>query len=116
MKRLMESYTKKSFEKINDIRVMTHRNFDAEDLCDSEGEVYPKEAMLMIKLEGDRQVVVRPSGTEPKIKFYLFTARRTTSGKFSLEEVQKIKAELKEELEKLWQWLKEDVKERGRGE
>ncbi len=66
----------------------------------------------MIKLEGNRQVVVRPSGTEPKIKFYLFTARRPATGKFSLEEIQKIKPELKEELEKLWQWLKEDLQER----
>ena len=112
MKQLMESYTKKPFEKINNIPVVALRDFNTEDLCDSEGEVYPKEAMLMIKLEGDRQVVVRPSGTEPKIKFYLFTARRPTAEKFSLEEVQKIKAELKEELEKLWQWLKEDLEQR----
>lgn len=116
MKRLMESYAKNPLKKINNISVVTIRDFDVEDLCDSEGEVYPKEAMLMIKLEGDRQVVVRPSGTEPKIKFYLFTARRPSAEQFSLEEVQKIKAELKEELKKLWQWLKEDLHQRVRGE
>ncbi len=112
MKRLMESYTKKPFEKINDIRVVTHRDFNTEDLCDGEGEEYPKEAMLMIKLEGDRQVVVRPSGTEPKIKFYLFTAKRPSAESFSLEDVQQSKIALKEELEGLWEWLREDVEQR----
>lgn len=108
----MESYRKNPFKKMNEIAVTSIRDFDVEDICDSEGEVYPKEAMLIIKLTGDRQVVVRPSGTEPKIKFYLFTARRPTGGKFALEEVQKIKSTLKEELEKLWQWLKEDLHQR----
>lgn len=112
MRQLMESYRKNPFKKMNEIAVTSIRDFDVEDICDSEGEVYPKEAMLIIKLTGDRQVVVRPSGTEPKIKFYLFTARRPTGGKFALEEVQKIKSTLKEELEKLWQWLKEDLHQR----
>jgi len=112
MKRLMESYEKNPLKKIAEIPVTSLRNFEAEDLCDSEGEVYPKEAMLMIKLEGDRQLVIRPSGTEPKIKFYLFTARRPITGKFSLEEVQQLKPMLKEELEKIWQWLKKDLEQR----
>jgi phosphoglucomutase len=108
----MESYEKNPLKKIAEIPVTSLRNFEAEDLCDSEGEVYPKEAMLMIKLEGDRQLVIRPSGTEPKIKFYLFTARRPITGKFSLEEVQQLKPMLKEELEKIWQWLKKDLEQR----
>jgi phosphoglucomutase len=112
MRRLMESYVKRPLQKVDATLVVTLRDFDAEDLCDSEGEIYPKEKMLMIRLEGDRQVVIRPSGTEPKIKFYLFTARRPSREKFSLQEVQKIRGELNEELERLWQWLKNDLHER----
>jgi phosphoglucomutase len=112
MESLIESYRKKPFQIMNGISVVTLRDFYLEDICDSEGEMYPKEEMFMIKLEGNRQVVIRPSGTEPKIKFYLFTAQRPVSGSFSLEEVQSIKSELKEELEKLWQWLKEDLHQR----
>ena len=116
MKRLISSYRKNSFKKINDLVVTSVRDFGVEDLCDSEGEIYPKEEMLMIKLEGDRQVVVRPSGTEPKIKFYLFTARRPSSEKFSLDEVHSLKPVLKEELERLWEWLKKDLEERVKNE
>lgn len=112
MKKLMESYAKNPFKKINEVTVTSIRDFGVEDLCDSEGEIYPKEAMLIIKLEGDRQVVIRPSGTEPKIKFYLFTARRPTAGTFSLEEVEKLKQTLKAELERLWKWLSEDLHQR----
>jgi phosphoglucomutase len=32
----------------------------------------PKEKMLFVDLADGRSFAVRPSGTEPKIKFYLF--------------------------------------------
>lgn len=36
---------------------------------------FPPAAVIILHLEGGRKVVVRPSGTEPKIKFYLYTSR-----------------------------------------
>ena len=46
-----------------------------ETIHDSEGDRIPAEAMLMITLADNRRIAVRPSGTEPKIKYYMFAAR-----------------------------------------
>ena len=41
-------------------------------MVDAEGDPVPAEKMLFIDLADGRSFAVRPSGTEPKIKFYLF--------------------------------------------
>ena len=46
----------------------------------------------MISLADGRRAAVRPSGTEPKIKFYLFAHRDPPPGaRFSAEELQAAK-------------------------
>ena len=59
-----------------------------------------------------RRVAVRPSGTEPKIKYYLFAHRRPEKGKFDSVELNQIKTEVKEKLDRLWDWLQEDATSR----
>ena len=44
------------------------------------GRPLPAEKMLMISLADGRRAAVRPSGTEPKIKFYLFAHRTPAAG------------------------------------
>jgi len=51
---------------------------------------------------------VRPSGTEPKIKFYLFGKNSDVS----LDSLSQVKANLVAGLESLWAWLQEDAHER----
>ena len=71
--------------------------------------------MLMFELEdpaGAGRIAVRPSGTEPKIKYYLFAHRRPESGKFDSAELNQIKTEVKEKLDRLWDWLQRDAQSR----
>lgn len=109
MKNLIDSYTKTPFEQIHGKKVLQFQNFETETILDSEGEILPKEAMLIFTLEENIRVVVRPSGTEPKIKYYLFAAKKPTAGIFSKEELQLVKKELKQELEQLWEWIRADA-------
>jgi len=55
---------------------------------------------------------VRGSGTEPKIKYYLFGARLPSNGKLSREELARARAEIKQRLDALWDWLREDAEQR----
>ena len=58
-------------------------------------------------------VAARPSGTEPKIKFYLFGRREPAAGQtFTREELVGIKAEVKASLDRLWVELQADVNRR----
>ncbi|MBX9742286.1 MAG: phospho-sugar mutase [Chthoniobacterales bacterium] len=113
MKNLIDSYTTTApLQSIDGKKVVQFQNFETETILDSEGEVLPKEAMLIFTLEGDARVIVRPSGTEPKIKYYLFAAKKPVAGTFSKEELRCVKQQLQQELERLWEWLKKDALDR----
>jgi phosphoglucomutase len=69
--------------------------------------------MLSVELADGRRVAIRPSGTEPKIKFYMFARRDPAAGaKFTPEELGNIKAEVGASLNSLWNWIQKDVNER----
>ena len=48
-----------------------------------EGDAIPKEKMLIFELEDRTRIAVRGSGTEPKIKYYLFAQRPPDAGKLT---------------------------------
>jgi phosphoglucomutase len=72
--------------------------------------------MLIFELEDGTRIAVRPSGTEPKIKYYLFAQRRPENGKFDPAELTRIKAQVEEQLNRLWDWLQKDAEARLRVE
>jgi phosphoglucomutase len=75
-----------------------------------EGDPIPKENMLIIELSDGRRIAVRPSGTEPKIKFYLFGNVQGTSDNPLTENVlSEIKNRTAASLDALWTWIRKDV-------
>ncbi len=113
IQRLVESYAALPPTDIENVAVTGQRNFATETFTDVEGDTIPKEKMLMIDLADGRRIAVRPSGTEPKIKFYLFARRAPEAGKtFTAEELAAIKADVKASLEQLWSWIQADVEQR----
>jgi phosphoglucomutase len=85
------------------------KNFERETFRDVEGDEIPKEKMLIFELEDRTRIAVRGSGTEPKIKYYLFAQRRPGEAKFTREELEAIKTEVGARLQELWQWLRADA-------
>jgi phosphoglucomutase len=59
--------------------------------------------MLFIDLEDGRSFAVRPSGTEPKIKFYLFGKAAPSPN------LEASKAKVASGLETLWAWIEADA-------
>lgn len=72
IQKLALSYIENPPHEIDGIKVASIRDFENHEIHDEEGELIPKEKMVIIELEDGRTFAVRPSGTEPKIKFYLF--------------------------------------------
>ncbi|MDD5198637.1 MAG: phospho-sugar mutase [Terrimicrobiaceae bacterium] len=83
------------------------RDFAAGGLVDVEGDAIPPESMTIFDVEGGLRVAVRPSGTEPKIKFYLFVAEPPSA------DVAAAKARARDRLDAAWAWLDADAKTRG---
>jgi phosphoglucomutase len=110
--RLIKSYATNTFSEVVGSKVTNIRNFETDEIKDVEGDQIPKEKMLMFELQDGTRIAVRPSGTEPKIKYYLFAHRRPEKGKFL--DLNQIKAEVKEKLDHLWDWLQKDAKKRAR--
>jgi len=110
--RLVKSYASEPFPEVLGSKVASVRNFENETIKDVEGDVIPKEKMSIFELEDRTRIAVRASGTEPKIKYYLFAQCRPQKGKFDLAELERIKSEVGEKLDRLWDWLQENAQSR----
>ncbi len=110
--RLAESYATDPLSEVLGSKVMSIRNFETDEIKDIEGDEIPKEKMSIFELDDRTRIAVRPSGTEPKIKYYLFAQRRPKKGKFDSAELKQIKAEVGEKLDRLWDWLQKDAQSR----
>jgi len=87
-------------------------DFEKQTIRDVEGDVIPKQKMSIFELEDKTRIAVRGSGTEPKIKYYIFAQRRPQTKKFTANELNKIKSEISDRLEKVWNWVENDARER----
>jgi phosphoglucomutase len=110
--RLIKSYATDPLPEVLGSKVTSVRNFETDKIEDAENDQIPKEKMLMFELQDGTRIAVRPSGTEPKIKYYLFAHRRPEKGKFDSVELNQIKTEVKEKLDRLWDWLQRDAESR----
>ena len=109
IKRLLASYVTNPPAEMLGVKVAHVKNFETETFRDVEGDEIPKEKMLIFELEDRTRIAVRGSGTEPKIKYYLFAQRRPERSKFSAEELGSIKQEVGAHLQRLWHWLRDDA-------
>jgi phosphoglucomutase len=112
IRKLVESYAGDPPAEIAGSKVRSVLNYATQDLVDSEGDPLPKEAMITFETEGGWKVTVRPSGTEPKIKYYLYATELPAAGNFAPEELASTKERVARGLETLWQWLKADAEQR----
>ncbi len=72
IQRIIDSYAAEPPGKIGDAKVVGATDFHADTIEDADGQTIPKERFFMLELDNGYRYAVRGSGTEPKIKFYLF--------------------------------------------
>ncbi|MDH4445509.1 MAG: phospho-sugar mutase [Akkermansiaceae bacterium] len=103
---LANSYAENPPTFVDGSAVLRIRDFAKQDLFDQEGDLLPKEKMLFVDLEDGRSFAVRPSGTEPKIKYYLF-GKHAPGGDLAVA-----KSSVAAGLSSLWQWIEADAEQR----
>jgi phosphoglucomutase len=110
---LIDSYAVQAPQEIDGVKVKEIRDFAKAEHRDVEGDKLPAEKMLMFILDDDRRIAVRPSGTEPKIKYYMFASRSPAKGaKFTKNELATTKEAVQGSLAGLWDWLQKDAHKR----
>jgi len=107
IQQLANSYRDQPPSEVDGVAVAKVRNFFNGGVIDEEGDVIPAEKMLMVDLADGRSFAVRPSGTEPKIKYYLFGGKPSGSGSLN-----QVKAEVAAGLDALWAALQADIEKR----
>ena len=107
--RLLESYANKPPGEIAGSKVTGITDFEKQSIRDIEGDVIPKQKMSIFELKDKTRIAVRGSGTEPKIKYYIFAEKRPEKEKFSAEQLNKIKTNVGRWLEEVWDWIEKDA-------
>ncbi len=94
-------------------RVTRVENFARQEFRDADGKLIPKELMLMVHLGNGARFAVRGSGTEPKVKFYLFGSRLPAPGaKLAPAELAAAKTDVRAFLKELWPAIEADAMRR----
>ncbi len=105
---LADSYNANPPSEIDGAKVVMVKDYSGGQIRDAEGDLLPKEKMTIFELADARRAAVRPSGTEPKIKFYLSGKNSSVSS----DSLSQVKVSLAASLDSLWEWLQEDAKKR----
>lgn len=108
IRRILDSYSAEPPRSIGDVAVTGATDFFTDTVIDADGQEVPKERFFMLNLANGYRYAVRGSGTEPKIKFYLF-AHEAVRNRNELAAVQE---ETATEIRKFGEAIAADAKRR----
>jgi phosphoglucomutase len=111
IKRILDTYRTDPPKAFGGVAVTAFQDFGRQTLRDADGEAIPKQDLYVVTLANGYSYAGRGSGTEPKMKFYIF-ARSAVSGAAALPAV---KTQVKEELDRLKALIEADAKARAEG-
>ncbi|MBR4597674.1 MAG: phospho-sugar mutase [Opitutales bacterium] len=86
---ILESLEENPLESLCGCAVSSFTNFSKEGIFDADGLPVPAEKFYFYELENGAQFAVRASGTEPKIKFYIFASAPVSGGVSQKDAMQK---------------------------
>lgn len=111
IQRLMASYRSNSPKRIAESRVLSVQDFKAKSqFVDADGKAISPADFIIIRMLNGCSVAIRPSGTEPKLKLYLYVQAEIEEG----DALAQVKKDADKKLEALKLWLQEDIAERMR--
>jgi phosphoglucomutase len=112
--KLADSYAQQPPAEMDGAAVVKVENFARDRVVDSEGDVVPSEGMIVFSLADGRRCAVRPSGTEPKIKYYIFGVEKPPGRVMTRDEVVAARSRVQASIDSLWDWLHADALQRSK--
>lgn len=111
IKRILDTYRASPPTRFGDATVTKFDDFGRQDIRDADNELIPKQDLYFVTLSNGYSFAARGSGTEPKMKFYLF-AQEPAGDAAGLPAV---KARVKATLDALSKLIEADAKARAEG-
>ncbi|HEY1792930.1 MAG TPA: phospho-sugar mutase [Opitutaceae bacterium] len=111
IRRILETYRSSRPTEFGGVAVTGFRDFGTERILDADGDEIPRQDLYVVTLANGYRFAARGSGTEPKMKFYLFASDRVADAS-SLEGV---KGAVRKELARLKAAIEVDAKARAEG-
>lgn len=108
IKRILESYRTAPPQSLGTLAVTKFEDFGVQDIRDADGELIPKQDLYFVTLANGYTFAARGSGTEPKMKFYVF-AKATVP---NASELPSVKATVQAELDQLCALIETDARQR----
>ena len=111
IKRILDTYRSAPPKAFGDVAVTKFEDFGRQDIHDADGELIPKQDLYLVTLANGYSFAARGSGTEPKMKFYVFANEKVASA----AELAAVKARVKSTLASLSALIEADAKARAEG-
>ena len=108
IKRILDTYRSNPPTKFGSVAVAKFEDFGRQDIRDEDDELIPKQDLYFVTLANGYSFAARGSGTEPKMKFYLFANEKVNSP----TELASVKSRVKATLEELSRFIESDAKAR----
>lgn len=105
IKNILKSYRENRPTEIGGIAVESMTDFGVEEIYDADNKRIPAQDFYLVKLANGYQYAVRGSGTEPKIKFYVFGSAPVPDA----TALSSIKEQTKVELERIKEAIVSDA-------
>jgi phosphoglucomutase len=106
--RILSTYRANPPTAFGDVRVARFQDFGREKVVDADGDTIPAQDLYVVTLDNGYSFAARGSGTEPKMKFYLFANERVASA----AELPAVKTRVRATLDRLSAQIEADAKRR----
>lgn len=111
IKNILESYRSNPPKAFGAVEVSGFTDFGKDEIIDADGQKIPPQDFYFLELSNGYSFAVRGSGTEPKIKFYVFGRADVLDP----EDLAKVKASTAEEMKEVMAAIDADARQRAEG-
>jgi len=111
IRRILDTYRSTPPKAFGGIAVTKFEDFGRQTILDADGDEVPAQDLYVVTLANGYSYAGRGSGTEPKIKFYVFANARVGSA----ADLPAVKEQVKAELDRVRSLIEADAKTRAEG-